>query len=556
MFHRYETTLPRTELFRVLLVWLGIPVLLAVAGILVHAGFCIRQEFLDGNKEDISLAARRNQELLHEKISAAHAALSLLGSELRGESEQHVGQRMAAFWESLHAAYGWAEGLGLRTANRWITAGRFPADAPGPDAVISTVPDAAFHITDAHTGPDGLPHFYIATALGPDRFLCLAVNARLFNAFLEEFRLGRTGEVFLINAEGVLQSRSVLHGALLNRVDGLAGQSPDKVYARTWGGTRLWSAVLPVTAHSGWRIVAQWDEREMTQSADARLIPLAGGGVAVFLVLVCAFGLTTAKIAKSQRKSAERQRQSEEQRMLVRKLDSIGQLGTGIAHEINNPLAIIGEEAGWMQDVLKRESIRDTPDAGDLRNALRQITLQTARCREVTHKLLIFGGRAEGTVRDVDLSTLIADTLTLRRRDAAQKNVEVEEETAPMPRIHTEPSLLRQVLLHLMGNALDAMPQGGRLAISSGPTGDGSAFFRIRDTGFGIPEDNLPRIFDPFFTTKDPGKGAGLGLSICHGILQRLGGSIRVDSKAGQGTTVTVVLPREARPREDAEDGS
>ena len=182
--------------------------------------------------------------------------------------------------------------------------------------------------------------------------------------------------------------------------------------------------------------------------------------------------------------------------------------------------------------------------------------LQTARCREVTHKLLIFGGRTEGTVRDVDLSTLIADTLTLRRRDAAQKNVEVEEETAPMPRIHTEPSLLRQVLLHLMGNALDAMPQGGRLTISSGPTGDGSAFFRIRDTGFGIPEDNLPRIFDPFFTTKDPGKGAGLGLSICHGILQRLGGSIRVDSKAGQGTTVTVVLPREARPREDAEDGS
>lgn len=556
MFHRYETTLPRRELFRVLLVWLGIPVLLAVAGILVYAGFCIRQEYLDGNKEDISLAARRNQDLLHEKINAAHAALSLLGSEMRGEPEQHAGQRMAAFWESLHATYGWAEGLGLRTAGRWITAGRFPADAPGPDTAISALPDAAFHITDVHTGPDGLPRFYIVTALDRDRVLCLAVNAPLFNAFLEEFRLGRTGEVFLINAEGVLQSRSVLHGAPLNRVDGLAGQSPGKVYARTWGGTRLWSSVLPVTAHSGWRIAAQWDEREMTQSADARLIPLAGGGLAVFLMLVCAFSLTIAKIEKSRRKSAERQKQSEEQRMLVRKLDSIGQLGTGIAHEINNPLAIIGEEAGWMQDVLKRESIRDTPDAADLRNALRQITLQTARCREVTHKLLIFGGRTEGTVRDVDLSALIADTLTLRRRDAAQKNVEVEEETAPMPRIHTEPSLLRQVLLHLMGNALDAMPQGGRLTISSGPAEDGSAFFRIQDTGFGIPEENLSKIFDPFFTTKDPGKGAGLGLSICHGILQRLGGSIRVDSKAGQGTTVTVVLPREAQPSKDAEDGS
>ena len=93
---------------------------------------------------------------------------------------------MAVFWESLHAAYGWAEGLGLRTANRWITAGRFPADAPSPDTVISTVPDAAFHIMDAHTGPDGLPHFYIATALDRNRVLCLAVNARLFNAFLED----------------------------------------------------------------------------------------------------------------------------------------------------------------------------------------------------------------------------------------------------------------------------------------------------------------------------------------------------------------------------------
>lgn len=556
MFHRCETTPPHRELLRVLLVWLGIPVLLAVAGILVYAGFCIRQEYLDGNKEDISLAARRNQDLLHEKINAAHAALSLLGSEMRGEPEQHAGQRMAAFWESLHATYGWAEGLGLRTANRWITAGRFPADVPGPDTAISALPDAAVHITDVHTGPDGLPRFYIVTPLDRDRVLCLAVNAPLFNAFLEEFRLGRTGEVFLINAEGVLQSRSVLHGAPLNRVDGLAGQSPGKVYVRTWGGTRLWSSVLPVTTHSGWRIAAQWDEWEMTQSADARLIPLAGSGLAVFLMLVCAFSLTIAKIEKSRRKSAERQKQSEEQRMLVRKLDSIGQLGTGIAHEINNPLAIIGEEAGWMQDVLKRESIRDTPDAADLRNALRQITLQTARCREVTHKLLIFGGRTEGTVRDVDLSALIADTLTLRRRDAAQKNVEVEEETAPMPRIHTEPSLLRQVLLHLIGNALDAMPQGGRLTISSGPAEDGSAFFRIQDTGFGIPEENLSKIFDPFFTTKDPGKGAGLGLSICHGILQRLGGSIRVDSKAGQGTTVTVVLPRGAQPSKDAEDGS
>jgi len=233
----------------------------------------------------------------------------------------------------------------------------------------------------------------------------------------------------------------------------------------------------------------------------------------------------------------------------VQKLDAISQLGVGLAHEVNNPLAIIGEEAGWMQDVLKRESFKDHPDVGELRDSLHQIVVQTGRSREITHKLLSFGGKTDGIIRDTNLNTLVADIVTLRRREASQKNIEIREELAPkLPIIQSEPSLLRQLLINLINNSIDAMPDGGQITVSTAPSLEGGVQLRVHDTGFGICEENLCKIFDPFFTTKPPGKGAGLGLSICHGILQRIGGQIFVSSEPGKGTIATIELPLEARP--------
>jgi two-component system NtrC family sensor kinase len=260
--------------------------------------------------------------------------------------------------------------------------------------------------------------------------------------------------------------------------------------------------------------------------------------------------LITVKKILAWQKSVDTERSRlAEYRMQVQKLDAISQLGVGIAHEVNNPLAIIGEEAGWMQDVLKRASFQDHPDAGELREALRQIVTQTARSREITHKLLSFGGKTDGTIRDVQLNTLVSDVATLRRREASHKNIEIHENLAPdLPVILSEPALLRQLLINLINNAMDAMPEGGSITIGTRQDANGEICIQVEDTGFGIPEENMDKIFDPFFTTKPPGKGAGLGLSISHGILQRIGGRVFAASRPGQGSTFTIQLPLEARP--------
>jgi two-component system, NtrC family, sensor kinase len=174
-------------------------------------------------------------------------------------------------------------------------------------------------------------------------------------------------------------------------------------------------------ANPDWRLVVQRDEREILQSRDTQLARFILLGVLCLGALI-AIALRT---IKKDKKPAD---QMEEERLhltdchiQVQKLDAISQLGVGIAHEVNNPLAIIGEEVGWMQDVLKRESFKDHPDADELRESLRQIVTQTARSREITHKLLSFGGKTDGIIRDVEINTLVTDIVTLRRREASNK---------------------------------------------------------------------------------------------------------------------------------------
>ena len=410
-------------------------------------------------------------------------------------------------------------------------------------------------VTDVRADPEGLPHFFITArnaGWASGRSIVLSVNPFLFSAMLDRERLGRTGEVFLVNDSGVLQTGSVLHGGILDRVDdALADTRPQAatVMRRDWKGTELLYAVLPLESAPGWRLVVQRDAKELAEARNSAALGFAALDLLGLVVLGAAAVRGRNSILKIQDMMEEEKARSINCELQAQKLDAISQLGVGLAHEVNNPLAIIGEEAGWMQDVLRRESFRDNPDAGELRDSLRQIVTQTARSREITHKLLSFGGKTDGTIRDVDMNTLVADVVVLRRRDAAQKNIEIREElTAKLLVILSEPALLRQLLINLINNSMDAMPDGGDVIVSTKPGDNGGVRLEVRDTGFGIPHENLGKIFDPFFTTKPPGKGAGLGLSISHGILQRVGGRISVDSTPGQGTTFTVELPLEARP--------
>ncbi|MDQ1238427.1 MAG: two-component system, NtrC family, sensor kinase, partial [Thermodesulfobacteriota bacterium] len=226
-------------------------------------------------------------------------------------------------------------------------------------------------------------------------------------------------------------------------------------------------------------------------------------------------------------------------------LASLGELAAGIAHEINNPVAIMVEEAGWMEDHLKEEeTLQQSENLDEFKRALNQIRVQGRRCKEITHKLLSFARKTDPTVKNVNLNELIEDVVALSEQRAKYSGVKIHLHLHDsIPTVNVSPSEIQQVILNLINNSLDAMEKtGGNIDISTRINGS-FVVVDVADNGPGIAKSNLQRIFDPFFTTKPVGKGTGLGLSICYGIIKKMGGDITVNSAAGMGTNFHVHIP-------------
>ncbi len=248
-------------------------------------------------------------------------------------------------------------------------------------------------------------------------------------------------------------------------------------------------------------------------------------------------------------------RLAEQQRSLLdaklvqsQKLASIGELSAGIAHEINNPLAIIAQETEWLRHLLKGLVGRETREKADFSDSLREIAVQVDRCKEITQNLLNFARKVEPVIQEVNVNKLVQDMAKLVERDAEKLGISVQKDLAPdLPPILSDGPCLRQVVLNLLNNARQAIGKGGSITLATRASEEGEIEICVSDTGCGIPKEHLGKIFDPFFTTKPHGKGTGLGLSICHGIVDRLGGRISVSSEVGKGSTFVVRLPRDPR---------
>jgi two-component system NtrC family sensor kinase len=226
------------------------------------------------------------------------------------------------------------------------------------------------------------------------------------------------------------------------------------------------------------------------------------------------------------------------------KLASVGELAAGIAHEINNPVAIMIEEAGWIEDLLEDEDLSGSENEKELYRALSQIKTQGKRCKEITHKLLSFARKTDSRVVEVSICNLLDEITYLSSQRAKYSNVEIKtkfEENLPLvPASETE---MQQVFLNLVNNALDAIGKDGGIITLDAKHIDSNIVVTVSDNGMGIAEANLARIFDPFYTTKPVGKGTGLGLSICFGIIKKMGGDIHVSSTTGEGTSFEIRLP-------------
>jgi signal transduction histidine kinase len=273
------------------------------------------------------------------------------------------------------------------------------------------------------------------------------------------------------------------------------------------------------------------------------------------LVLVTGLLLAANAVALSIRlarriEAADRRKQKQtEQMMQTGKLAAIGQLAAGVAHEINNPVAIMSEEAGWIDDLLHDTETPPAEVRAEMLRAVDQIQRQGQRCKGIIQKLLSFARESDFLLQETNLPALVADAIAISLSREKRPDVQIETSIAEdlPPLLLLPANELEQVFINLIGNALDAMEDtGGTVSISLALAGE-RIVVTVSDTGPGIPENDLPRIFDPFFTTKPIGQGTGLGLSISYGILKKIGGDIRVDNLPGRGARFRFTVPVSGR---------
>lgn len=234
------------------------------------------------------------------------------------------------------------------------------------------------------------------------------------------------------------------------------------------------------------------------------------------------------------------------------KMAELGMLSIGMVHEINSPLSVI---ASASQMILREGELSEF-----VQEMVERIGEEARRLSQLTRGLLSFAREEEGTAEEIDINRIVRDVMAFLKYEAQKRSIDVVEDLDHrIPAVRVDANKLKQVLINLVMNAIQAMPEGGTLRVSASFVGAGLApaqsgypqgvplqdFVKIcvADTGPGIPNEKLPLIFEPFYTTKEPGKGTGLGLFITKNIVRALKGTIKVESEAGKGSSFIVLLP-------------
>ena len=414
-----------------------------------------------------------------------------------------------------------------------------------------------YYISDVFTGLRSSPHFILSvkhTHQDRNYLLKATINFEEFNSLAENLRIGKTGFAFILNEEGQFQTKPH-HDMLPSKKSyqtflDAGKQSKHGTYIGTLADADEPGEIIYVAAllkDKDWMLVFQQDKSEAFSAfTNARI-------TAVVVIFIGALVIVVANIIlihKVMHRFAEADREKEmmnRQVIEAGKLASVGELAAGIAHEVNNPVAIMVQEAGWMEDLLEEEEFKTVKNLEEFRRALKQVDVQGHRCKEITHKLLSFARKTSPEIEKVQINEVIEEVVAITDT-AAYTNIEMETELDQnLPPISGSQTEIQQVILNLINNALYALEkEGGTIRLSSRRQ-DEHVLLIVEDDGPGIPEANLERIFDPFFTTKPVGKGSGLGLSICFGIVKRMGGKIDVDSQIGKGTRFEIRFPIESK---------
>ena len=403
-------------------------------------------------------------------------------------------------------------------------------------------------ISEVFMGFRNAPHFVIAVRHeAPDRtffVLRISIDTGRLNEQLSGFELSDQGNAFIINTSGILQTPSRGHEKMFEKIDFPVPVYSDKTetvqyHASAEGDYILGYAYIPdspfilMIVNKTGELMRSWHR--------TRIEMLVYVLVGIVIVLIAVTGFATYFVNRIYIADQRRIR-SLHQVEYANKLASIGRLAAGVAHEINNPLAVINEKAGLIKDIFQ---LTDRY-AGDekLLGLVETINESVTRCGRITKQLLSFARHMDSSVEPVDIKTVISDVVGFLGKEAEYRNITIRIDVPPdLPQFESDRGKLQQILLNLINNAFAAQTDGGSLAISVTRVGDTFIRIRVKDTGCGIPDKDLKRIFEPFFSTKTNTGGTGLGLSITYSLVQELGGSIDVSSEVGVGTEFVITLP-------------
>ena len=429
------------------------------------------------------------------------------------------------------------------------------------------------------TSDDAQPFFILSvrvdSAKGESWFIRAAILPEVMATLASPPGRDTAMEVLLTNRSGILQTPSIRFGSFLNKLPfhfedksensgsietvDIHGEKVQVGYSRF----REFDYVL-LTVRSLLEEKTAWSlfRKEL-------LLILLVSGILIYFLSNRLAGAMIQRIQHADEKKDLAFRELEHSH----KLSSIGRLAAGVAHEINNPLAIINQKVGLIRDLIQcssdgtelkgmSESITDitrNPDCKIYR-LTDEIVNAVVRCRSITHRLLYFSSRMEPSKEAMDLNELIREVLRVLNHAFLERQARVDLDLADdLPFLHADRGLLQQALFNLFNNAVEAIPVKGKILVSTRMEsvktedleqleGSGTVFvINIEDNGEGISRENLEHIFEPFYTTR-MGYGTGLGLSITYGIIQKLGGRIRVESELGKGTKFIICLPKRTIP--------
>lgn len=423
-----------------------------------------------------------------------------------------------------------------------------PYDLQGADYAkeewFKEVFDKGVYISGVYTGYRKVPHFAIAVSnLDPNTrrlwVLRATIDASTLQEFVSTIKTNATDDLFLVDNEGVLQTSSSYYGKTLSRFTspveaGIRHRLSDK-------GEDTFEAIGTIN-DTPWHLVLlkkRYIHHEEWKNFRSRLYFIVFACVLMSLVVVHTLVKMLVGLI---RKTDEMQLAMLKEAEHTDKLASIGRLAAGVGHEINNPLAIISQKAGLIEDLLEITPDFDYKDT--IRKNLEGVAQSVDRCKAITHRLLGFARRTEVTAQPLSINEIVQEVLQFLDNAMLYNRIKLELQLQEnLPQAVSDRLQLQQIFLNIINNAIDAIGKDGVITITTHLVA-GDIRVVIQDNGPGIEKHILPHIFEPFYTTKETGKGTGLGLSITYGLIKKLGGDITVRSVVGQGTAFTITIPQ------------